>query len=244
MALEIKAPVAIIGPSGTGKSSAIESLPVKRTLVINTENKPLPFESYMDFKVVNATTYKKLQAVLNQCAAEEIEVNDGNGGKKKVPGGASKYDYIVVDSFTAIVEFIEKYTDHQFSGYDQWKQYNIILRDIVGKLKNLPQQVFLIALPEQKEIGFGDVKEYIRVKGKELKYGWVEEQFAFVLFTNPVYDEETREMCDVELMFRPNELNSAKAPRGVFTERPKNDMMEIYKKIEAYYGKGNTSTTS
>jgi hypothetical protein len=220
--VEIKAPVCMVGDSGTGKSTAIEGLPTDKTLIINTEDKPLPFEEYTSFKVVNATSYKKLMQVLSQLAD---------------PEKGAKYDYVVCDSFTAIAEFIERYVDHMFSGFEQWKQYNIILTTIVNKFKALPQQVFMIALPEQKDMSFGETKSYIRVKGKELKFGWVEAQFSIVLFTEPVYDEETGEMEDVVLMYKPNKKNTAKAPRNLFKEKPKNDMMDIYNKIKAFYGK-------
>lgn len=235
--LDITAPVCIVGDSGTGKSTAIEFLPTDRTLIINTEDKPLPFESYKSFKVVRATTYKKLMQVLMQLSQEEIEVKTEDG-VKKVEGGAKKYDFVVVDSFTAIAEFIERYVTHQFSGFEQWKQYNLILSEIVNKFKALPQQGFMVALPEQKDMSFGETKSYIRVKGKELKFGWVEAQFAIVLYTSPVYDEESGDMENVELEYKPNKRNTAKAPRNLFLEKPTNDMMAIYKAIEKFYGKG------
>lgn len=231
--LEITAPVCIVGDSGTGKSTSIEGLPEERTLVINTEDKPLPFESYKSYKVSSATNYKKLMDVLSQLSKEEIIKSDGT----KVDGGKVKYDFVVIDSFTAIAEFIERYVTHQFNGFEQWKQYNLILSDIVNKLKALPQQVFMIALPEQKDMSFGETKNYIRVKGKELKYGWVEAQFSIVLYTDPVYGEESGEMDDVRLSYKPNKRNTAKAPVNLFNEKPKNNMMEIYNRIKDFYGK-------
>lgn len=218
----IVAPVAIVGDSGEGKSTAIESLPHDRTIVINTEDKPLPFEEYASFKVIKATNYKILTKVFQQLLDPEL-------GKK--------YDFVVIDSFTAIAEFIEKYVTHAFTGFEQWKQYNLILSEIVTKIKALPQQSFMIGLPEQKDMSFGETKNYIRIKGKELKYGWVEAQFAIVLYTNPIYDDDSGEMIDVEMIFKPNKKNTAKAPRNMFKERPKNDMLEIYKSIEKFYGK-------
>lgn len=231
----IVAPVLIIGDSGSGKSTAIEHLPQDRTLVINTEDKPLPFEDYASFKVVRATTYKKLMATLQQLSEVDTEVDDGKGGKTIKKGAGSKYDYVVVDSFTAITEFIEKYVTHMYNGFEQWKQYNLILAEVVNKIKALPQQPFMIALPEQKDMSFGETRSYARVKGKELKYGWVDAQFAIVLYTNPIYDEESGEMTDVEMIFRPNKMNTAKAPQGLFTVRPKNDMLLIDKRIQEFY---------
>ena len=231
----ITAPVLFVGDSGEGKSTAIETLPFETTLVINTEDKPLPFEEYASFKVVRATTYKKLMATLQQLAEVDTMIKNEDGTETIKKGAGSKYDYVVVDSFTAIAEFIERYVTHMFNGFEQWKQYNLILSEIVNKLKALPQQVFMIALPEQKDMSFGETKSYVRVKGKELKYGWVESQFAIVLYTNPIYDEESGEMTDVEMMFRPNKRNTAKAPQGLFTNRPKNDMLFIDKRIQDFY---------
>lgn len=217
----INAPVAIVGDSGTGKSTAIENLSQDRTLIINTEDKPLPFEEYLSFKVVKAETYKKLSTVLSQLMSES----------------GDKYDYVVIDSFTAITEFVEKYVNVAFSGFEQWKQYNGIIWEIISKIKKLPQQTFLIALPEQKDMSFGDYKSYIRIKGKELKFGYTEAQFAIVLYTNPIYDEDTGDMIDVELIYVPNKKNTAKAPRGLFNKRPKNDMLYIHNQIERFYGR-------
>lgn len=231
----LTAPVLFVGDSGEGKSTAIEHLPQDRTLVINTEDKPLPFEEYASFKVVRATTYKKLMATLQQLAEVDATIKNQDGTETIKKGAGSKYDYVVIDSFTAIAEFIERYVTHMYNGFEQWKQYNLILSEIVNKVKALPQQPFMIALPEQKDMSFGETKSYVRVKGKELKYGWVESQFAIVLYTNPIYDEESGEMTDVEMLFRPNKKNTAKAPQGLFKVRPKNDMLLIDKRIQEFY---------
>jgi len=42
-------------------------------------------------------------------------------------------------------------------------------------------------------------------------------------------------MDDVEMIYKPNRNNTAKTPVGLFTERPKNDMLEIAKKIKEFY---------
>lgn len=238
----LTAPVLFVGDSGEGKSTAIEHLPQDRTLVINTEDKPLPFEEYASFKVVRATTYKKLMATLQQLAEVDTVVKGADGVETIKKGAGSKYDYVVIDSFTAIAEFIERYVTHMYNGFEQWKQYNLILSEIVNKVKALPQQPFMIALPEQKDMSFGETKSYVRVKGKELKYGWVESQFAIVLYTNPIYDEESGEMVDVEMMFRPNKKNTAKAPQGLFATRPKNDMLFIDKRIQEFYAPKERTT--
>ena len=235
-------PVLIIGESGEGKSSMfgnvkddngktiVEGLPPERTMIMNTENKSLPFDNFKDFNNKVIDSFKKMIGTLDALAT---------------PEGIAKYDYVVLDSFTSTTEIIERFAEFAFQGFEQWKQYNNMLREVIIKLKKLPQQVFVIAIPEQKDIGFNQTKSYARVKGKELKYGHLEKEFAVVLYTNVIYDEESGEMEDVELMYKPNKNNTAKAPVGLFKSRPKNDALIVAKALEEFYGKeAETSTTT
>ena len=110
-------------------------------------------------------------------------------------------------------------------------------------MKKLPQQVFIVALPEQKSEAFGETKAYARIKGKELKYGYLEKELAIVLFTQPVYAEEDDEANDIEegemlnvfLQSKANKKNSAKAPKGLFEKGLKNDAQVIADSIKKFY---------
>ena len=215
-----KPPVAIIGDSGSGKSSCLETLDPAKTCILNTENKPLPMRNFNQFGNVMMTDYKKLDATLTALLKPEM---------------VEKYDTVVLDSFTSMCEITYRYCNKVYSGYEIWGQYNEMIGDIIIKLKKLKQQVFIIALPEQKAEAFGETKEYARIKGKELKYGYLEKELAIVLFTSPIYDDDTGEMLDVEMEYKPNKKNSAKAPRGLFEEKPKNDAQFIAEKIKEYY---------
>lgn len=213
-------PVAIIGDSGTGKSSAIETLPPERTCILNTENKPLPMRNFNKFTNIMMTDYKKLSSTLDALMTPEME---------------AKYDYVILDSFTSTCETIWRYCSKVYTGWDIPAEYNLMIVDILIKLKKLKQQVFIIALPEQKAEQFGETKSYARIKGKELKYGFFEKELAVVLYTSPIYDDDSGEMLDVELDYKPNKKNSAKAPRGLFEVKPKNDALAIAKAIKSYY---------
>ncbi|MCH9712807.1 MAG: ATP-binding protein [Proteobacteria bacterium] len=212
--------VGVIGESGTGKSSMFETLPSDRTILINAELKPLPIKNFRQFKNVMTDTYKKITTVIKQ-----LGTDDG-----------AKYDYAVLDSFTSLTEIVNKYASTAFNGYEVWAMYNQMIVDVIWDLKKLPQQVFIIALPEQKAMEFGETKSYARVKGKELKYGYLEKELAVVLFTNPVHDDETGEMLDVHMHYKANKFNTAKSPRGMFDGVLKNDALDIANKVEAYYG--------
>lgn len=213
-------PVLIIGDSGSGKSTMFRTLPPERTLILNTENKNLPFENFGEFINKIIDSYKKLDGTLDALMTD---------------AGKEKYDFVVLDSFTSATEIINRYSEFAFKGFEQWKQYNAMIVDIIIKLKKLEQQVFVVAIPEQKDIGFNDTKDFARVKGKELKYGYLEKEFSIVLFTNIIYDDESGDMVNVELIYKPNKNNTAKAPAGLFKTRPKNDALDITNKIKAFY---------
>jgi len=220
-------PVLIIGESGEGKSTSIATLPPEKTIVLNTENKDLPFEHSDKFTNKIMDSFKRLDATLDILMTEK----------------GDKYEYVVLDSFTSATEIIERYSEFAFKGYDQWKNYNAMLREIIIKLKKLKQQVFVIAIPEQKDIGFNQTKLYARVKGKELKFGYIEKEFAIVLFTEPVFDDETGEVEDVQFAYRPNRNNTAKAPVGLFSEKPKNDCLFVANRIKEFYGRKEEETS-
>ena len=212
-------PVLLVGESGTGKSTAIRTLPPEKTVVLNTELKAMPMQNHDEFKVVDINTYKVLDAALTYYSSEK----------------GDKFDYIVLDSFTSMTEIIDRYTSAVYSGFDQWKNYNLLIYDVINRIKQMKQQVFVLGIPEQKSENFNEVKKYIRIKGNELKYGNIEKEFTVVLYTAPVYDEESGEMEDVELVYKPNKRNSAKAPIGLFNERPKNDALFVSNKINEFY---------
>ena len=44
-------------------------------------------------------------------------------------------------------------------------------------------------------------------------------------------------MTDVEMLYKPNKNNTAKAPIGLFKSRPKNDALFIAKAIHEFYGR-------
>jgi len=226
----IKPTVGIIGESGTGKSSMFETLPPEKTIILNTENKELPMANFHEFKNIMITAYKKLDKTLDALAKEDY---------------VKRYDYVVLDSFTSLAEMVDKYCNIAFDGYEVWGQYNLLIADLVKKIKVLPQQVFIVAIPEQKAEAYGETKSYARVKGKELKYGFLEKELAIVLYTSPVYAEEDvpkeeieeGDMIDVLMSYKPNKKNSAKAPRGLFKTKPTNDALAISESIIKFYNK-------
>jgi len=213
----IRPMVVLSGESGSGKSSTFRNLDPNKTVVINTENKPLPFRSFAKFKNINVRTYKDFAKVLKELKSDE------------------KYDIVILDSFTSLTEIVGKYTDTIYNGFEQWKQYNTLLQDAIWALKDLNHQVFVTGIPEYLETGAGEAKGFIRVKGKELKYGGLEKESAIVLWTKLIEGEDGV-VVDYQLEYKPNKHNSAKAPDEMFEGDLPNDALLIVKAINEYYG--------
>jgi len=207
----------VVGPSGSGKSSSARNLPPEKTVIVNCERKPLPFKSFAKFKNVNVRKHKEFMKLL-----DELEKAD-------------KYDYVVIDSLTSLFEMMNKYCSTVYSGYNIYSEYNDLVYQVLQQIKDLPQQVFITAIPEYIDIGDGIQKAYAKTKGKEWKAS-IEKEFAIVLHTH-MKDDEEGNVTEYLFDTKPSKYTTAKAPDGMFEERYiPNDLMFVADKIRKYYG--------
>jgi hypothetical protein len=206
----------IVGDSGSGKSSTFRNLPADKTVIVNTERKPLPFRSFSKFKNINISKYKDFAKLM-----KELKTND-------------KYEYVVVDSITSLLEMANKYCESVYSGFNIWSEYNSIVYEILQSLKDLPQQTFVTGIPEYVEVKPGEPKAFIKTKGKEWKAS-LEKEATMVLHTDLVEDEEGN-IVEFRLDTKPSKHTSAKSPDGIFEERYiPNDAMVVVEAIKKYY---------
>ena len=211
-------PVLIVGQSGSGKSSTFRNLPPEKTVVVNCERKPLPFKGFGKFKNVNVNKYKDYNKLI---------------GELKKAG--DKYEYVVIDSMTSLLEITNKYCETVFSGFNIWSEYNSMVYNILQDMKDLPQQVFMTGIPEYVEVNVGEVKAVLKTKGKEWKSS-IEKEFAIVLHTHLTDDEEGN-ITNYQLDTKPSKSTSAKSPDGMFPDRfIPNDAKIIADGIKDYFG--------
>lgn len=213
---KVVVPTLIVGDTGSGKSSSMRNLDPEKTVILNTERKAMPFKGFGKFKNIDISSVKKFNQVIAQLKTDE------------------KYDFVIVDSLTSLTELVNKYTEITFTNFEIWKQYNSHIYDALQAIKELPQQVFITAIPEYLEKSIGENKGYARVKGKELKYGNIEKEFAIVLWTKLVEDEDGM-VVDYQLSYKPNKHDSAKSPHEMFEGELPNDCNLVYQKIQEYY---------
>ncbi len=209
-------PTLIVGDSGSGKSSSFRNLDPKTTVIINCERKILPFRSFAKFKNINVSRYKDFQKVI-----EELKKD-------------TKYKTVVIDSLTSLLEISNKYCETVFSGYSIWSEYNSIVYDTLQNVKDLPQQVFITAIPEGIENGNMEIVLHPKTKGKEWK-GSISKEFALVLYTHLLENDEG-DVTDYLFDTRPSKHHTGKTPDGMFKDRfIENDVTLITKAIDEYY---------
>ena len=214
---KIVVPSLIVGMSGSGKSSTFRNLPAEKTVIVNTERKPLPFKGFSKFKNININKYKEYTQLIKEL---------------KEAGG--KYEYVVIDSLTSLLEICNKYCETVYSGFNIWSEYNSMVYNVLQDIKDLPQQTFVVGIPEFIETAPGEVKAVVKTKGKEWK-GALEKEFAIVLHTH-LNDDEEGNITGYMLDTKPSKSTSAKSPDGMFSERYiPNDASEVVKAINEYY---------
>tara|TARA_R110002020_G_scaffold418115_1_gene627379 strand:- start:136 stop:792 length:657 start_codon:yes stop_codon:yes gene_type:complete len=212
--------IAIVGHSGSGKSTALRNLDPKTTYILDLERKGFPFPNANRFNIIpveNANAFpRELDKVLKEDNCETI----------------------VVESFTKYVEQVNTLATNSFKGYDIWSFYNRTIRNMLDSIKNDKATIIFTAVDDIVKIpqitGGESSHRRVKVQGK-VHEGAIEKEFLMVLFTEVRKNEKTEEM---EYFFQTNTdgVTSAKTPMGMFDEQLiPNDIVTVLKKAEEYY---------
>lgn len=213
----MKPNIFIVGPSGTGKSSSLRNLDPKRTIVLNTEQKALPFRGAGNFKLnIPLATQDKFEEAFDKAIVSD------------------KADVAVLESFTSLTEQIYVEVKKGYSGFDFWDKYKTELMRYLHKSKNTDKYMVMIGIDQVLE-GAGGVEErFVSVDGSLKKK--VEKEFVIVLYT----DVKTNESGELEYVFITNkqpgyEHYPCKSPEGMLPKVMPNDLNEVIKLAEEYY---------
>jgi hypothetical protein len=213
----MKPNIFIVGPSGTGKSSSLRNLNPERTIIINTEQKALPFKDAGKFKL-------------------NVPIADLDSFEKTFDKAISsdKADVIVIESFTSLSEQAYREIGKAFRDYKFWDEYKKELMRILHKSKNTDKYVIMTGIDQVLE-GAGGVEErFISIDGSLKKK--VEKEFVIVLFTDCIIDENG----DPEYVFITNkqagyENHPCKSPMEMLPKQMPNDLNKVIELAEEYY---------
>lgn len=227
--------VAILGPSGLGKSASIENLPDETTLIFNTENKKLPFKKKFTYEErTDPDDYRQLVGEVKLMG--DVDRVEKKGLIHKAIN-SSKFETIVIDSFSSWQETLEYFCRKYYGSAANKHAPYIQLNDETGRLlKAIKTQqskiIFMTGIPENVMDIDGVVAKRIKVIGKKWE-GMIEKEFPIVLHCEA---QKTSKGIDYCFATQTDGITSAKSPRGMFEDKLiPNDLNYVVQKIKEYY---------
>lgn len=218
-----KALIAIIGPSGSGKSSSLENLDPNTTLIFDLERKGFPFKGSSKFSIVPIENAGQFNTKIAEFMA-----------KNKVE---KKYDLLVVESFGKLSEYILKLCQQTYSGYDIYGNYAKMIRKTLQDIKNDHCVVAFTGIDDIVDVTGGEGAStsvrMMEVFGKELR-GKIEREFLMVLFTKPLRNASG--VMEYWFQVWPDGITTTKTPKGMFDkERVPNDLRAVLDTAKKYF---------
>ena len=218
--------VAIVGQTGTGKSTSIEKLNPKETVIIGCVNKPLPFRGWKQHYIsgpggnyIISVDSKKIVEALAFVSASRPEIKQ-----------------IIIDDFQYLMstEFMNR------SNETGWEKFTDIARhvwDVITKARELRDDLRVIFLSHDEIITENfQPKRKIKTIGKLLDDKvTLEGLFTVVLFTD-IQKNQNEDTLKYTFITQNDGTTTAKSPRGMFDEMfIPNDLVDVIAKMDAYY---------
>lgn len=217
--------VMVIGLSGTGKTTALETLSPKETMLVNVMGKVLPFPS--------ADEYVKDHNMLVTAGASEIvvEMNKFSDYNYK-----PEIKHFVIDDgqYIMATEFMQK---AKITGYEKW---NVLAKNIwdilvIASRMRGGLKVYFLTHEEADE-----KTRKMKTLGKLLDDKITPEGLSTIVLFTGVAPGDPGKGQQYFFMTQNDGVACAKSPRGMFPMYIANDLDLVSKRIDEYYeGKVN-----
>lgn len=188
--------IAVVGPSGTGKSTSLRNLPVENTAIADVERKGMPFRTKHEPFSPNRVQ----------------EFKDWFGKQIKNPA----IQIVVIDSMTALVDMLQTECEMSYKGFDIWKYYNDGIGELCRLFKTSGKCVVITALDEIVQMpdtmGNMTTQRRIYVQGKEWANKGIESECLAVWYS---HGKRSKDSGKVEYLFgtQTDGITKAKTPQ-------------------------------
>jgi energy-coupling factor transporter ATP-binding protein EcfA2 len=218
--------VFLVGKSGMGKSTSLRNLNPDETVIINTDQKALPFKQFNLKYNEEKRNYKKTSNVI-EVLKTLIKVNDN-----------AKVKTVIIDTWSRIMtDAIMNPSFRAEKGFDKWGKFAAAQYDLINFINDSMREdiiVYLFAHPETHydEAGFGS--ERIGVQGKMLER-FVPESFSTMVLYAEIIKTPGQPNRHV---FRTVSSGSdtCKTPLEMFEDSAiDNDLLAVNNAIREYY---------
>jgi len=220
--------VGIVGQSGTGKSTSIETLNPKETVIINVSNKPLPFKgwksNYTQGKLSEGANY-----ISTDVAATIVQA------LKYISDNRPEIKHIIIDDLQYLMSF-EFMAKAKEKGFEKFTDIGKNTFDVLNVSRQLRDDLIIFAIYHEESISENfNPKRKIKTIGKLLDDKiTLEGLFTIVFFTEVKIEEDQKP--HYYFVTQTDGVTTAKSPRGMFDELLiPNDLSFVSTKINEYY---------
>jgi hypothetical protein len=226
--------IAVVGKSGSGKTSSIRNLDPKTTYYYNCDEKTLPFPDAL--KLYNEEN-RNYNATKNLKMPSENATADVK--KKSIPWSLinvinkSPAKVIVFDTLNALMvdDVMNRMKE---KGFDKWIDLATIIYDFVRDCNKIETNKILVFMFHEESFLDDDGIRTRRIltSGRKLSQIQLETMFPIVLFSNAKGDGYNN-----EYVFETRARSStAKTPLGMFSDfEIPNDLDYVVKRVNEYY---------
>jgi hypothetical protein len=227
--------VAIVGGSGSGKSSSVRNLDSKETFVVNVAGKRLPIRG-AEKKYTSFAADKEKGNVVNTAKVEDIEKV-----LKYISLKRPDVKNVILDDAQYLMAFeaMDRAKEKNFDKHvDIASNYYKVLKEAQNLRPDM--KVFVMSHADETKDNFGNVvASKIKTLGSMLdKYITIEGLFTYVLFTQKLVEEGADGKTTTRYTFMTNDptnVTTAKSPMGCFDEQYiDNDLAIVADKIDEY----------
>lgn len=227
--------IAIVGASGTGKSTSMRNLDPKETFIVNVAGKDLPMKGakkkYTSFiqdkekgNQIDTSKVEDIEKVLRFLSVKRPDVKN-----------------VIIDDSQYIMSFIamDRAKEKNFDKHvDIASDYYRVMKEARNLRPDM--KVFIMCHSDESRDNFGTVTSAkIKTLGAMLdKYITIEGLFTFVLFTQKLVETEDDGTVKTNYTFLTNDatnITTAKSPMGCFEEQHiPNDLQLVIDQIDQY----------
>ena len=209
--------ICVMGESGSGKTTAMRTLPPEETIYIDCDKKGLSWKGWREEYNLENKNY--------------LASDDSNKIMKmliKVSEQRREIKYVIIDTINGIMVGDEMRRSKE-KGFDKWVDLAQCIWDLVDMVPTLREDLTIIftahTQTERDESGYMFTR--IKTNGKKLDKICVESKFTTVLYAKA---------NNGKYVFETHAKNStAKTPMGAFEQDEiDNDIMAVIKALEEY----------
>lgn len=220
--------IAIVGNSGSGKSTSLRTLDPKETFIINVASKPLPFKGWK----TNYTTWDKEHPEGNFVNTSNVDTI----GKilTYINGKRSEIKNVVLEDAQYLMSF-EAMDRAKERGFDKFTEIAQKFYAILKMGIQMREDLNVIVSCHAENSGTADEPKWkIKTVGKMIdNLVTVEGLFTYVLFTNVSRDTDNK--VSYSFITHSDGSNTAKTPFGCFEEDLiPNDMQMVIDAINEF----------